>query len=233
MPVCAAAAQTFEVAVVRQSRVNLGHDGDFAVDPTRYAVRNATLRRLMVEAWQIPYAQITGGPAWVNSDEFDLDARPGKATSSAEYGVMLRALLAERFRLITHVEQRERKLYSLGVVRGGARLDSPVANAAGTWRFHGTLAEFAARLATQLTIPLLLDPTRPSFATGTAIPVIDKTGVPGVFDFVIDLKAEAGADAFTVWQRALQEQLGLRLDAVKGVAEFLVIDHAEKLRESN
>jgi uncharacterized protein (TIGR03435 family) len=142
---------------------------------------------------------------------------------------MLQALLIDRFHLAVRTESKERKIYVLSAEKGGPKLTPDPAAPPRSWRFHGTLKEFAALVSIQLTIPLSNDPTTPSFATGAAIPVIDKTGIEGEITIAIDLKPEAGGDAFTVWQRALREQLGLRLDSARGVADALVIDRVSRL----
>jgi uncharacterized protein (TIGR03435 family) len=63
--------------------------------------------------------------------------------------------------------------------------------------------------------------------------VVDKTGIEGVYDITLDLKPDPGGDPFTVWQRALQEQLGLKLESQKAPVEMLVIDHAERVPTEN
>jgi len=100
-------------------------------------------------------------------------------------------------------------------------------------RFHGDLSQFADELAVTLTIPLLEDPTIPSYAKGTPIPVVNQTGIEGVYDIAVDIKPDSGADPFTVWQRALQEQLGLRLESQKAAVEILIVEHAEKVPVEN
>jgi uncharacterized protein (TIGR03435 family) len=77
------------------------------------------------------------------------------------------------------------------------------------------------------------DPTVPVRSTGVPPPVLNKTGIQGVFDISVELKLDSGADTFIAWQRALQDQLGLKLESQKGPVEVLVIDHAEKLPAEN
>ncbi len=138
--------------------------------------------------------------------------------------MMLRALLADRFRLRVRSEMKDRLAYILVIDKGGPKLNGSV----GGWRFHGDMSRFAGVLALQLTKPLHDDPAVPSHATGTAIPVIDKTGLDGVYDIAVDIRPDASGDTFTVWQRALQEQLGLKLQYEKTAVEFLTIDHVER-----
>jgi uncharacterized protein (TIGR03435 family) len=226
-----ALGQTFEVASVRPSASIVGHDGKFTVDPTRYAVRNATLKRLLVEAYGVPYGQITGGPAWIESAEFDIEAKPESRSTPDQMRAMLKALLVERFQLAVHTEKKERRVYELKVAKDGPRLGQP---GKGNWPFHGDLNEFARILAIQLTIPLLADPSMPSRASGAPVPVLNQTGIEGTYDFRLDLHSDSTtSDSFTVWQRALQEQLGLRLEPGRGMVDYLVIDRAERIPLEN
>jgi uncharacterized protein (TIGR03435 family) len=204
------------------------------MDPGRFIARNATLKRLIFEAWQIPWAQIAGGPAWLNSDEYDIDAKAETPANPAQLRLMLRALLTERFRLKVRSESQERRVYVLMQAKDGARLSrSSPPTEPHVWRFHGDLAAFSKVLAIQLTIPLLDDPTMPSHASGTPTPVIDKTGLEGAYDIVLNIKPDQSNDPLTIWQRALQEQAGLRLESQRAPVEMLFIEHAEKAAAAN
>ena len=228
---------SFEVASVKPSQSVAGHDGNITTDPGKFTARNATLKRLIFEAYRIPYSQITGGPSWLDSDEYDVDAKAESPATQDQLDLMLRKLLADRFKLAIRRETRDGRVYALVAGKDGAKLSGSGAKEGQgslVWRFHGDLSGFAARLALQLTIPMdNPDPSSPSRATGTPVPVINRTGIEGVHDISVALKLEPGADTFTVWQRALQEQLGLRLESQKAAVEILVIDHAEKIPSAN
>lgn len=215
----------FEAASLRPSRANIGHDGEFTVDSVRFNAKNATLKRLIYEAWQLPYGQISG-PAWLDVNEFDITATTAAPATREQQRQMLKALLTERFQLLFHTSSKEIRMYELAVDKDVAKLRASGQNQAATWRIHADMKEFAGRLALLLTIPMSDDPATPAHASGPPTPVIDKTGLDGTFDIAVDLKPEPGADPFNLWQRALREQLGLRLQAGKGLVETLVIDHA-------
>ena len=72
-----------------------------------------------------------------------------------------------------------------------------------------------------------------SYVSGPPFPVIDKTGLTGVYDTPLDVKPEPGGDAFTLWQGVLQDQLGIGLETKKENVEVLVIDHAERSPSAN
>jgi len=227
-------SSAFDIASVRPSKPVLGRDGTITTDPGRLTAKNATLKTLIHEAWQIPYPQITGGPAWLNTDEYDIDATVESPASAGQLRLMLRALLTDRFKLAVHSEMRERRVYVLVVGKDGSKLGRPSdGESSHRWRFHGDLSKFASVLSIQLTIPLLDDPATPSHASGDAVPVVDKTGIEGVYDISVDIKPDPGGDTFTIWQRALQEQLGLKLVTEKTATEFLVVERAERVPTGN
>ena len=65
------------------------------------------------------------------------------------------------------------------------------------------------------------------------MPVLDKTGLPGIYDFIADIRPELGTDSFTLWQRGLREQLGLRLKSRRDSVEVIVVDDAAKVPTEN
>ena len=88
----------------------------------------------------------------------------------------------ERFRLAVHTETKEGRVYALVVAKGGPKLQTAGGgDDARKWRFHGDLSQFSDRLATALTIPMAQsdDPTVPSRAIGTPVPVVNETGIEG------------------------------------------------------
>lgn len=227
-------APAFEVASVKAVKVIEGQDGHVTLSPGRFYARNATLKRLIHEAWQLPYSQITGGPAWLNSDEFDVDARSEGPAAPEQLRMMLRALLTERFALGVRAETKESRVYLLLPAKDGPHLRTKSGDSGpGTMAFHGDLFAFADYLAVQLTIPLIDDPTRPSHATGSPVPVLNQTGISGTYDLRFEMKPEAGGDTFTLWERVLRDQLGLRLQSSKAPVEVLVIEHTDRIPAAN
>ena len=70
-------------------------------------------------------------------------------------------------------------------------------------------------------------------AAAPAIPVVDKTGLAGTYDFSVDMHLELGTDAFTLWQRVLESQLGLSIESRKENLTILVVDSAIKTPAQN
>ena len=238
---CAALGQSasFEVATVKPSQRSVGPDynNQFTYAPSAFAARNATLKGLIAEAYRLQRRQVMG-PAWIDQNEYDIEARTNTAVSREEISAMLRTLLAERFNLKQHTEEREMRAYELVLAKSGPKLhpvrDDEVSKPGGSFHFHGDMRQFADLLAVQVSIPAAPDdPTKPAIAGGPPMPVLDKTGLAGTYDFSADIRPEAGTDGFTLWQRVLQEQLGLRVESRKGPVPVLVIDGASKVPTAN
>ena len=234
------AAPEFEVATIKLVKEpNPGRLQDRA-DGRRYTTRYTTLRDLLMMAYGLDPRQIVGGPEWVKTDEYDIDAVAADGVQAAgNWKVMLQKLLADRFQLTFHHEQREMSVYALMVAKGGSKLKAADPNEQngsgcahlGVCSFQNDPIEHFARW-----LQLVMDK-----------PVVDKTGLAGAFDFTLTwtpdesqfgsmgIRVPPAADnpnappgLFT----AIQDQLGLKLEPAKIPAEVLVIDHVERPSEN-
>jgi uncharacterized protein (TIGR03435 family) len=238
----AAAAPEFEVATIKPVKEPDPSNMRDREDGRRFSTQNTTLRNLIMLAYEVDLWQIAGGPAWVATDEYDVDAVAGDERQLDEHWqAMLQKLLADRFQLAFHREQREMPLYVLEIAKGGPKLKASAPNGQqssgcerlGVCNFKGySLAHFARWMGF-----VVLDK-----------PLVDKTGIAGEFDFRLSwtpdetqfsnmgfhVSAPAGdnpnapPELFT----AIQEQLGLKLEPQKTQAEVLVIDHVERPSEN-
>ena len=151
--------------------------------------------------------------------------------------LMLRSLVAERIKLTQHSEMREMRVYELLIGKSGSKIrpmrDGQAATPGAGFHFHGDLRRFADLLAVQLSIPASDNPAEPTRASASPIPVLDKTGLPGIFDFSVDIHPELGTDMFAAWQRALEDQLGLRIESRKGNVAVLIVDEAARISTEN
>ena len=239
-------AVAFAVASVKpntsgSSRVSFGPV------PGGYSATNVPLRMLVEAAFRTRPGQVVGGPDWIASDRFDISARAPEGSPPAAIFQMLRTLLEHRFGLKTHIESREQPVYALVQIRKDGRLApqlkpsaiacAPPGTPGNPCRLSGTIG--AAAGSVQAT-----GQTLAAFASylGANVDrvVVDRTGLTGRFDFELawtadDLRAAAPDAAAGVAPNdraalftALQEQLGLKLEAAKGPVEFVVIDAAER-----
>jgi uncharacterized protein (TIGR03435 family) len=234
---CQPARPAFDVASVRPSAQTVGPDYNNQVSwtPEGFTGRNVTLRRLAADAWNLQLDQIIG-PSWLDRNEYDIEARSAEGVTREQKMGMLQSLLADRFNLKQHSETRAMRVYELTVGKDGPKI-KPAAEgesrAGAGFHFHGEMRQFADLLAVQFSIPATNDPSVPVRAGGPAIPVLDRTGLAGVYDFSADIHPEPGTDAFTSWQRVLAEQLGLRIESRKADVETRVIDDAVKMPSAN
>jgi len=234
--VLAAFGQSFDVASVKRSTRVAGRDtvSPITITFTGLTAHNVTLKRLLGHAYGVQPFQVSGGPGWLDSNEYDVEARVSAAVPRDQMYAMLRSLLAERFELQVHVGSVAKQVYELTPDRGGVRI--PPVKEGETPKtadsiFRGDMRQFSYFLGVQLSIPPIEDPTRPSFATGPPMPVLDRTGLDGIFE-IATVRPEAGADMFTLWQRALRE-LGVRLVVRDATLESVVIDAASPTPRAN
>ena len=229
---------SFEVASVRPSQHEVGPDynNQIARSSTSFTARNATLRRLVAEAWYCRRDQVVG-PTWLDHNEYDVEARLPDDAAREQVPLMLRALLSDRFHLRAHSETRPTRVYELTVAAGGPRIHpiqaSEAATAGSGLHFHGDMRQFAELLAVQISMPAPTSASVPVIASESPTPVLDKTGLEGIYDFSIDLQPEIGTDGFTFWKRVLEDQLGLKIDSAKADLDFVVVDDALKIPTTN
>jgi uncharacterized protein (TIGR03435 family) len=213
----------------------------------RVVLTNTTVRGMLRNYLRLQDYQIAGGPEWVATERWDVVAKADPSASSDVVLQMVRTLLADRFKLVTHTEMRELPIYALLRSRPDGRLGpnlrptsidciayeaaqraaappapgaTPVCGVnSSEGNIHG-----GARSMTDIARTL-------SIMTGRA--VVDKTGLTGQFDIDVtwtpDLAAAGdasggGGSLFT----AIQEQIGLKLEAQRGPVDVLVIDSIER-----
>ena len=230
---------TFEAASVKPSLP--GTRFRSSLDTSQFNCAANSLLILILEAYpDISSARVSGGPAWLTTELWDLAAKlpPNMPTAEKELNhkteLMLQALLADRFKLTTHRETRDQQIYGLLLAKGGPKLKPSSADklsvkyASGRLEFQHQSMEGLARY--------LYSPYIPASAQQPADrPVTDMTGLQGFFDFTLEWTPDAlqsdsaptGPSLFTAL-----EELGLKLEPRKSTAEFLVIDHAERPSEN-
>jgi|SRR5579863_9589885 len=206
----------------------------------RFVATNVALGMLVVNAYGVPAYRVSGGPGWLNSDRFDVEGRAPGNPSREQYGLMLQALLEDRFKLVVHRETRQLPIYELTVAKGGTKLKE--SKCVGEPSFANPCGGFSVSLRGSITgREAGVREFAGNLASLLSREVTDKTGLAGNYNFDLHWTADdttlrgpgdpddpapdpSGPSLFT----ALQEQLGLELKPAKGPVEILVIDHAEK-----
>jgi uncharacterized protein (TIGR03435 family) len=211
----------------------------------RFNAKNVSVKLLIQHAYDVKEFQISGGPAWINSP-WDITAKADGTATPAQIKQMIQTLLADRFKLTIRRETKELPSYALVVGKNGPKLKESE-NAGREANGAGRKAMFMmgrGRLDAQ---GIHMGAFVNQLARQVNRPVIDKTGLTGTYDIKLEwtpddnqmarLKAEAegapaidpnGPSIFT----AVQEQLGLKLEAQKGEVETLFIERLEKPTEN-
>jgi uncharacterized protein (TIGR03435 family) len=235
----------FEVATIKPSTPG-DRSGRFATmqGAHQFVARNYTLKYLVSFAYNIPPRLISGGPAWTDSDLYNiLAATPGDDRPSFdEQMLMTRRLLEDRFKLAFHRDKKELPVYLLTVVRTGSRLKesaaAPDSQPVLVNRVFPNRILLPARNATMGQFASMLQ------RAVLDCPVLDKTELPGKYDFDLEWTPDdtqfGGAlpavrpedvekpDFFA----ALQQQLGLRMESGRGPVEVLIIDTVQRPSEN-
>jgi uncharacterized protein (TIGR03435 family) len=262
------AAQTqkprFEVAAVRPNvsgaplyRASL----DFY--PARFTATNVFLRWLIAEAYAeegrepATLDHIVGGPSWVDSAAFDVQAATdGRATSKATMRLMLRTLLEDRFGLETRKEQRNLPAYALLPDRTDGRpgtqlrpaatkecadltLEEAQARRCGSGVFFDREAQTTVAYGSDLDLTSIIEEIASPAVANLDRPVVDRTGLSGRFDYEVRFSVAAGRLSASPADRsgtsiftALREQLGLKLEPVTAPVDVLVIESARQPAEN-
>jgi len=223
----AASAQTFEVASVKPNKSGR-NPGSSSRSGGQLVFENTSLRECIAIAYGISpdrdYALT--GPAWISSERYDIVAKVPAETPRPQMLRMLQALLADRFQLRLHRENKLLRVYLLTVARTGPKLKA-VPGPEDSFTFRPGHISVKAQSVDELASKLY----RPIFGLGA--PVINSTGLAGVFDFTLDWAPDnlqsGGPSIFS----ALEEQLGLKLVASKSTVEVLAIDRVERIPTEN
>jgi uncharacterized protein (TIGR03435 family) len=234
----------------------------------RFSVTAFTVKMLVGRGYAVPELRIVGAPEWAETERYDVEAKAPEDAAAQPVQPMIQALLAERFQLKAHKETRDLPVYELTVPRNGSKMKlsgdqtppAPLAPPPGGpggppppfapgQRPRGTVGSsigdgrFVIE-ASAVPISTLVN----ALQQRVDRPIIDKTGLTGLFDIRLEWApgAEApplpftrnpdapppppvdGPSVFT----AIQEQLGLRLESAKGPTEVVVIDSVQKPTEN-
>ena len=205
----------------------------------RYDLRNATMLDLIQTAYGVDdNSKIVGGPGWINTDRFDVAAKAPQSTSAVDLKLMLKALLAERFKLVVHNDTRPLTAFVLSLGKGKPKLKE--ANDSGK---SGCQGRPQSRVLNEIpdTEVSCRNMTMEAFAgalhqlAGNYVPgvVVDQTGLKAAWDF--DLKwtgrgqlIAAGSSGISLFD-AIDKQLGLKLESQPVPTAVIVVDSVNQI----
>jgi uncharacterized protein (TIGR03435 family) len=239
-PMAANADPSFEVATIKPSKPDDQRKA-FIVQGNRFQIINQPLTQMISFAFDVQEKQVIGLPDWASTDRFDMDGKPDGegAPSGKQWKIMIQKLLADRFQLKFHKDKRELSVYVLSVAKTGQKMTKDDSNPNGLpgLFFQGGLGKLNVRNA------LMTDFTGLMQSAVLDRPVLDQTGLEGRWDFTLNWTPDESqfkgmgvtippptesADAPPNLYTAIQEQIGLKLEATRAPADVMVIDHVEK-----
>jgi uncharacterized protein (TIGR03435 family) len=185
-------------------------------------VENYALRGIILFAYDLRDFELVGAPGWIDTARYDIVAKTDSGpTGDDPFRERVRSLLESRFGLVAHHESRQLTAYAMTVAKGGSKLKA-VTTPGEQYGFRGGVGR---NRGFAITMPMFAR----ELARLIGRPVLDKTGLEGNYDYVLEWSADSdatstGPSVFT----ALQEQLGLRLESMKAPTDTLVIDHIER-----
>jgi uncharacterized protein (TIGR03435 family) len=219
---CACAQPHFEVASVRVNQAaECRGRWDFVAENGSVTAENAPLLRIISRAYELTDDRVSG-PAWLESECYDIRAKASSPVTQRDLMGMLRTLLEERLHLVAHRESNERPVFALLPDRGGVKISEdgdgypvPEVRDGRVLFMARTLYDLCERLGKV-----------------AGRPVIDKTGLTGKYVIVLTyspLDSANSEDIFT----AVREQLGLRLVSQRAPLDVLKVDSLDKVPTVN
>jgi uncharacterized protein (TIGR03435 family) len=225
----------FDVVAIRPSDPNVRGDCYMKGQPggQTFVGRCFPLRQLIKYAYKIIDSQIIGAPGWIDTDSYDFEAKTDRPVTRAEVAALFQGLLADRFKLQFHNETRTLSALVLTVDKAGSKMtanDSSYEWDIPIMPIPGSIPKFKGTRCPMYYLTWWI-------AQRESRPVVDKTGLPGFWDFTLefipegmgrgngDLTTPVDGSSLTT---ALRQQLGLKLASEKAPVEVYLIDHVER-----
>ncbi len=248
-PMAADADPNFEVATIKPNNSGATSMQGLTLRGRNFATQASSVQDLISFAYEVQAKQVVGGPDWLDRDRFDIAAVPEQEGSPdpEQVRIMIRKLLADRFKLTFHHDKKEMSAYVLTQGKDGHKL-APT-------QLQGTLPGIGMRPGTGGLTLMVRNATISDFTGFLQIlvldrPVVDKTGIQGRYDFQCTFSPDdsqfgghapkpppTGGDSSTPSSTdpaapslydAMQQQLGLKMAAEKTAVDVIAIDHVEK-----
>lgn len=221
----AQAPPAFEVASIKRNLDGPGNSGNTNLPGGRISMTNQRLRQIIRSAYGSIDLEVIGGPNWLDNECWNiLAAAPSGSPADAPWRDMLKSLLADRFKLRAHVEQRERPIYAMVFARPDRRLGPKINPTQCTGQLCGNTSANTQGIVSGTVTgrSRTMEDIGRGLSNYTERRVFDCTGLDGMYDF--ELTWSQDVSIFT----AIQEQLGLKLEAQRAPVEVVVVDSVER-----
>ncbi len=210
---------------------------------TRFKTTNISLSKLLAFSYGVQQKQLIGLPPWADTDKYDIDAKPDTAgtPNKKQLQGMVQKLIADRFKLTFHHDTKELSVYALSVAKTGAKLHKSENQDSLPGFGLGGLGALTVHSATMSDFAAMMQ------ETVLDRPVVNQTELAGRYDFTLNWTPDDSqfggmaakmppptdnANPPPALYTAIQEQIGLKLDATKAPTDVMVIDHVEKPSEN-
>jgi uncharacterized protein (TIGR03435 family) len=223
----------FEAASIKPTAIAPGGREGIRGGTLRYTLgrvvgRNVSAWRMILEAYHVPQYQLSGGPGWLESERFSVEATTPFPADQTQLRMMLQTLLGKRFKLVVHREVREMSAYAIAVGKGGSRLlelkeGEPTpsrADLVSRGIAMPKMEHVAGVLADRGHMQTLID--RLNEMGKIDRPIVDKTGLRGEYLFAFQWDAEEN------FMSEVEEQSGLKFVSQKLPVDVIIVDHVEK-----
>ncbi|HUB78062.1 MAG TPA: TIGR03435 family protein [Bryobacteraceae bacterium] len=224
---------TFEVASIKPAQPG-GQGGGIRAMPggQTYLAQGATLRLMIMLMYKMADGQVVGGPSWMNSELWDVDAKAERPSSLDQLHEMYQNMLVDRFQLKFHMDTREERAYVMTVDKGGTKMKKNLSPEPFDFPLKpGGRGQLVAQHLDMKYLCWFLGQQLQS-------PLVNQTGLDGFYDFTLELpppdpnRLEGGgrggppdpSDLFA----AIGDQLGLKIDSRQAPVPVMVIDSVQK-----
>jgi uncharacterized protein (TIGR03435 family) len=225
---------SFEVATIKPSKPDDHTDG-FWPNGRRVRVENHTVNEMIEFAYGVHRRQVDGGPSWLDEQRYDIDGIADVAgePNGKQMKAMIQKLLTDRFQLTIHHESKQLSVYAIKAGKSGARLTKSLGDPNGFPAESGNGGSTGLEVRySNYSMADLAENLQIMGGEQEGRPVVDQTGIAGRYDFKLkwwpDEWRNPGPEAAPGLGTALQEQLGLKLEATKAMVDVIVIDHVER-----
>jgi uncharacterized protein (TIGR03435 family) len=219
----------FEVASIKVNRTGSGGSNFRGLRNGKLSATNVSLLMLLQSAYDLGGPRIIG-PAWLDEDRYDVEAKSPEGVPDSQVMPMLQALLKDRFRVSVHRETREMPVYEMIVAKDGLKIKlfDPAQTLTSPRNMGGAVLMGVSTM----------EQIAKSMSASAGRPVVDKTGIDGKYSWVLmftplSAQSETPPDSAPDFFTAVERQLGLKLEPKKDAIEVLVIDHADRTPTEN
>lgn len=246
--ISAQAPPAFEVVSIKRNTSGSDAAGIRTLPDGTFQMVNQPIRSIILAASPVQTREVEGMPDWMLRERYDITAKPPAGSTAEQRQQMFRTMFADRFKLVGHVEQRERDVFDMVMARPDRRMGPlltpsvlecarqantppPPATGALTLEQRRTRCGLSLAPGSAVSGGVTMDTFALTLSSRAGALVMNKTGLPGYWAVELTF-ANGPGDTAPEFFTALQEQLGIRLDKTRAMLPVFVIDSIERPSEN-